>query len=102
MINDYVAQWFAQNEDRFGSLGLTASISVSEGMGSLPKASVKIDLDSAARLGTITCWSTGETNLDVVEIESEEMVASKYFELEQEEETLEVLDNFVKLVSGDS
>lgn len=81
---DAFENWIAANGDNFKEKGLQYEVTKSPL--DIDKPSVRIDFDSDKYVSRIVVWSTGECNIEALDVESERSVIDKYFVIESAEE----------------
>jgi hypothetical protein len=54
-------------------------ISVKRNTQDIPKTSVVVDMESPSCLGRVTCWDSGECDIDVIHSDTDEQLIYKYF-----------------------
>ena len=81
---DAFENWIAANSDNFKKKGLQYEVIKSPL--DIDKPSVRIDFDSDKYVSRIVVWSTGECNMEALDIKSEQSVIDKYFVIESAEE----------------
>jgi hypothetical protein len=74
MLSSFVV-WARQFEDTQGTKGVEAQVTESE-MSANPSS--RLDIDTPTTVARITCWESGDYDMEVIDLETERMLYSSH------------------------
>ena len=89
-----VQTWVLDRRDLLAERGF--SITVGDVVEGVDNPSINIDFDSDNTMGRITVWSTGDCNMDVIEIDSEQHLMARHVYLEKDVKLDDVFREFLE------
>lgn len=97
MLNEFES-WFLQRVSSLRLMGLECKLTLPVG-GTLNDC-VYIDLDSDSHFSRITLWNSGQCEIEIINLESEDDIKREYIELQSSERLIDVVEELVVELSN--
>lgn len=93
MISEF-GEVVEQLAHKYRQAGMIHAFHRSQSPSDIDKASVYFDLDTERYLARITCWSTGDLQMEILSLDDEKTVLDEYRRLTHHQEIEEVVAYF--------